>query len=457
MLLLLLINIIFSHNISLQEYGTYQAVWTFINICVVITSFGLPRYILSFGGTEKYKPHTFSKVFGVVFLLLLLPILIYFTWYAEGFTAANKLWMLLLLLLQTIYIIQEANTISARQNKHLIVSNAVYALSLFILHLLILYGTGYNLNHCIIAIAFSTFLRNSMLWLLMKSYRKESLHLQAKKVIDRMQLLWFGLNDSLQVISKWLDKIVLLFFLPAADYAIYFNGTYEIPLIGLGLTVFQTVITTESAVLNDDDKQVTLFNRSTLFMSAFLFPLFALCVCYPQQIIRLLFSSAYQESAILFAITSLLLPLRIANYTVLLQLKKKGGNIFIGSLIDLGIAIILMLVLYPVLKLPGLALAMVLATVVQIIYLLYMTCKAYHTSIFTLIPFKPLLMQMLKVTVGFLFIKITMGYISELAGFAIACAFMVGYIIYRLRYSKDAGSFLHTTAEKYSLAKNKDV
>ncbi len=395
-ILLMIINIIFSNKLSTNDYGNYQIVWSLVNLFVIISTFGIPRYFLSFGGFyDHHKKEVLSSLL-IVFLLTLVPISIYLFVSVDNFTNTSKVLFIVLLLSQSIYLIQEASTISYNLNNFLLHVNLVYGCVFFVWHMIVLFTIGYSLEVCLIGILGSSFIRNIHLSVLMARHSTSNSSMQtiSKKLIDKMELLWFGMNDSIQIVTKWFDKIVLLFLLTSSDFAIYFNGTYEIPLIGLGLTIFQNIIITKGRQL-DDVNQIALFKKSALFMSFFLFPLFVMCFFYASPIIQFLFGEKYEESAILFSITSLLLPFRIANYSILLQLKKQGKHILIGSIIDFVVAIGLFYVLYPIFKLEGLAIAVVIATIIQISYYLVRICKSYHCKITDLFPVKELFVLLL--------------------------------------------------------------
>jgi len=395
-LLLTIIIIAYSRGLNKSDYGIYQTVWSFVNVFIVITTFGLPRYIMTFGTIYSYHKTEVIKILSLTFLLTLIPVSIYLFFYYEYFDLASKVLVIILLISQSLYLIQEANTISLLSNRMLVKSNIIYAALLFAAHIIILYVTGYSLIHCLIAIVIISVLRNLLVWQLSSSIRLNYSAKITEAVFNKAELFWFGLNDTLQIASKWFDKLLLLLLLPPAQYAIYFNGTYEIPLIGIALVSFQSIITAASAQMSDDfKKQIKLFNESSYFMSGILFPLFALTFIYSNEIINLFFSSRYHESAILFAISSTLLPMRICSYTVLLQLKQKGKTIFAGSVLDFVSAVTLMIILYPVLKLPGIALAVVIATYIQAGFYLYHICKLYSTGIGDLFPLQKLLLRLI--------------------------------------------------------------
>ncbi len=126
---------------------------------------------------------------------------------------------------------------------------------------------------------------------------------------------------------------------------------------------------------------------------------------FADEIIFILFGSKYVESASLFAITALLIPMRICNYTVLLQLKSRGDIILIGSLIDFAVAITLMIFLYPISGLNGLALSIVIATYIQAAFYLVKISSIYKTRLSILLPLKQLAVRFVIVLGVFLVVK----------------------------------------------------
>src|SRR5205085_1074221 len=78
---------------------------------------------------------------------------------------------------------------------------------------------------------------------------------------------------------------------------------------------------------------------------------------------------------------------------------QHGNKIMAGSILDICVAIILMLLLYPFLGTRGIALAIVLATYCQALYYLWQSAKVLHTNILSLIPVKALFRTFMLVLV----------------------------------------------------------
>ncbi|MCX6294897.1 MAG: hypothetical protein NTX97_02335 [Bacteroidetes bacterium] len=217
--LLVLINIIYSRYLSHADYGLYQILWTYINIFIIITTFGLPRYILTFGNLYNYPSKDLIKLSFVVFTVTVIPIAIYFIAFDKNFDLTTTALFLILLISQSLYIIQESNVVSLSANKILVFSNLIYALLLFSIHMLVLY-CGYNLNLCILLIIIVSVIRNSFIkYSLVKHL---ALSEKIKKQFNKIQLIWFGLKKQKAQKKKTLSYSIPLPYLWPVFYSPYF-------------------------------------------------------------------------------------------------------------------------------------------------------------------------------------------------------------------------------------------
>ncbi len=438
-LFLTVVNILYSRYLTQVDYGVYQTIFTYLNIFVVISTFGLTRHILSFGPLYQYSPGGRIKLLSIVFVITLLPIIFYLKYSDSIFDSSSLVLFIILLVSQSLYLVQEANVLSLEKNSLLIFPNLVYASLLLICHVFLLY-IGYNIERCLLFLIAISLLRNMIIVYFANNIIKSEVYLPAFKEID--QLIWFGINDVLQILTKWIDKIILILLLTAADYAVYFNGTYEIPLIGMGLTAFQSIITARSARADaTNESNIELFRSSAFFMSGILFPLFGFCFFYSKEIILLLFGPKYVFSAELFAITSLLIPMRICNYTVLLQIKSKGKVILIGAILDFILAAVLMFLFYPIWGLKGLALAIVIATYAQAAFYSLSIINVYRSSFHNFLPWLKLFGRMLIVFAAFFTFRLLSNVIQGQFAPLLLASFLVLLLLFLFNY-KVLNSFL---------------
>jgi O-antigen/teichoic acid export membrane protein len=199
------------------------------------------------------------------------------------------------------------------------------------------------------------------------------------------------LNDVLGIFSKWIDKFFLIYLLSAADFAIFFNGSFEIPLFGLVISVAGIFLTTE---ISDDifstEKIEKLFAETFSTLSVIVFPLFFFLFFFRSELFSLAFQDKYQASLPIFVISIFVLPIRINHYTVILQCFSKGNIILWGALIDILIALVCMLILYPIMGTRGIALSIVISTAVQSIFYVWQSARVLHIKTIQLVPLKNL-------------------------------------------------------------------
>jgi len=411
-LLLTLINIIYSRYLSRELYGSYQAIWTYLNVFVIFTAFGFPKYILSIPATIDLSVRKkLVRIFLFVLILFLSPIAGFFFYYQTYFNLSISFLFILLLISQTIYFIQEAIILTEGKSQVVLFSNLGYGLILFLTHLYVLFIIPFELFNCLLGITVISILRNIYIILFKGGINLVGENSGQIKTIDFSLLFWLGLNDGLQILTKWMDKLFLLFLLTASEFAIYYNGTFELPLIGMLLMSFQTIITIYGAKRGEDDdtEVINLFNKSSLIMSSLLFPLFGWMFFFSESIIIILFGNNYSDSSILFQLSSLLLPIRICSYTVLLQLKNKGKTILTGGILDFVVTVLLIFLLYPFMKLNGLVIALVLGTYFQVGYYVWAIKRVYQIKLNKLIPIKNLVFRFALTAVIFGLVKFCLG------------------------------------------------
>jgi O-antigen/teichoic acid export membrane protein len=231
------------------------------------------------------------------------------------------------------------------------------------------------------------------------------------------------MNDTLGVISKWMDKVFLIYLLTATDFAIFFNGSFEIPLFGLLVSVTGSFLLIEiSGNILQTDKIIKLFKESFKILSSITFPLFFFLFFFREELFSLVFKDKYNASLPIFTISIFILPLRINNYSVILQCFSQGKKILWGSLLDIAFALILMMTLYPAMGTKGIALAVVIATYCQVLFYLWHSAKTLHTSIFQIVPLQKLALKF------FIMLLLYVGLSFILSGMALKLKLMAGFI-----------------------------
>jgi len=428
-----IIILLYSRHLSYIDYGLYQSVWLYINIISVFALFGLPSILLSVSANSIIAWIKQNKIsfYLTACALNLLP-LIYFFFAVKGFTGSCKLLLITLIIAQNIAIVIEILAVKKEKEPLVLITNIIFVIGYLLCHLLILY-TGYSLPLLLATLTIMFVLKAAI----MIYFGSNILNSENSTPINNLGKQWFylGLFDTISVIGKWLDKWVILLLLSFSQFAIYFNGAYEIPVFGLMITAVGNIMVIELSK-NNDSKLATnriLFSDSSLLLASIVFPSFAFLLFYHHDFFILIFSHKYTASISIFFISIFVLPIRITNYSAALQAYNRNDLIAKAAVIDLVSAIVLMLILYPTLQMKGLAIAFVVATYIQTLYYLWQTSKILQERISSFFPIKKLIVVILLsvVVTGstyWLFSKLIFP--INMIGGIVVCALLIIILLY---------------------------
>jgi O-antigen/teichoic acid export membrane protein len=382
---LLLITVLYSQKLTYSEYGQFQSVWMFSSISSVILAFGLPSLILSsdFNTLRVFLKQRLPLFVSLYFLLLTLISVVLFFYSAD---AVPGLWIQVLFLVLAITIASTAETflIKFYGPKTLLALNSFYSLAFFFWHYYNL-TLSFNLSRLLYGLIFLGLIKALACFLIYSKHTSFRTYGSYENFMSHWVHL--GLNDVVGVLAKWIDKIVIIYLLTPKEFAVFFNGTYEIPLFSLIISSVSNISIIEMTNNKRSLQKLSqLFKQNFLLLSKLVFPAFFFFLFFGNDIFDLLFQRKYQASVPIFLISLLILPVRINDYTILLQCLKKGNYIFRGALLDIVLAVVLMALLYPLLGMRGVALATVVSTYIQATYYVYFSAKFLNLKIISLIP-----------------------------------------------------------------------
>jgi O-antigen/teichoic acid export membrane protein len=166
---------------------------------------------------------------------------------------------------------------------------------------------------------------------------------------------------------------VWVFYVPAV-FAIYMNGSFQVPVFPILVISANSVIVPEMSVHAADGRigpMMDVWQRAIRKIAFIIFPATAFLFVYARETILVFFSSKYLASVPIFMITLFLLPARAANFLLPLMLTKKTRAVAMGSVIGLVSVLVLcpaLLLLFrlrsPAFGLLGAAAAIVLARLI---------------------------------------------------------------------------------------------
>ncbi|MEP7233352.1 MAG: polysaccharide biosynthesis C-terminal domain-containing protein [Ginsengibacter sp.] len=420
-IILFLITIIYSRKLTYDDYGTFQSVWMYANIVNVIISFGLSTVVLStnldflFSFLKKNR-----RIIISFYSALSAIVLLGFFFFSKNLDAFEKYWIIAFIIIQNIITVSETLLVKQGGERQAFVINFFYSLLFFFWHLYIL-RTGYVLADLIAGICIISILKLMATIFFTKKSEVVISNSNDPKFLGHWAYL--GFNEILGIISKWIDKIFLLYLLTSADFAIFFNGSFEIPLFGLLVSVTGSLLSIEiSADIKSKDKITGLFRENFNMLSSIVFPLFFFLLFFREEIFSLAFKNKYNASIPIFVISIFVLPIRINNYSVILQCFSRGKKVLLGSIMDIMLAVILMIILYPAMGTRGIALAIVIATWCQVVFYVWHSIKVLEISITELVPVKKLVIKFLILLLVYGLLFLLLQNVSMLLSLAVAAA-----------------------------------
>jgi O-antigen/teichoic acid export membrane protein len=384
-------------------YGRYQSFWVQWQVLHALACLGLPTLVLTYpaarlrGLVQAAGPRHWAALAGWICLL------------AGGFVGAQwgggsafAPWQAGLFLLLSVPIaILEAYALGQRQLRAVALVSVGYA-GLFILSHGLLIGRLISSEQLMAGLLLASALRLAALGCLAR--------LAPAVPAPAEPLAWAAVrrhwahtafNDVVQVLFRWVDKLALNFLLPAALFALYFNGTLDVPFLPLLLGAAGSTLLLHFGEpgLTDAARLATLRAAATL-LGRLVFPLFCFLLFFRRELFGVVFAHRYDAAVPLFVVSSLVVPLRAYNFTALLQHKGQGQRISRGAVLDLTLALALVYPLYRLLGLAGVALAFVLSTYAQAGYYLGHTARLLRVPWASLVPWRPWAAQLLGAALG---------------------------------------------------------
>ncbi len=384
----ILITILYSRQLSYYNYGLFQSVWMYTNVISVTISFGIYSLLLSSDLSSFYSLFkNYKKNITAFYLALVTLTFLTFLFTEKNMEYSIRFLLIFFILIQTATLILEVLLIKTGQEKFIFFSNSFYSLVFFGWHYYVL-QKSFDLQFLLIGIIILSTLK---LFLFSLKIKKIPVG-QPNTKVSFNQWKFLGLNDIVGVFAKWIDKLVLIYLLSPGNFALFFNGSIEIPMFGIMISVIGSIMLVEIATKLYSNKQVAeIFRESFLMLSCITFPVFWFLLFYRNELFFIAFEHKYDASIPIFFITLMILPLRINNYSVILQCYDKANEVLKGSVLDILIAVALMPVLYHFIGLRGIALSIVISTFFQLFYYLKQSAKVLSIPVLQLIPLKSLI------------------------------------------------------------------
>jgi O-antigen/teichoic acid export membrane protein len=431
-----IVGIFASKTLSTGAYGQFQNFWIQLFTLSAIATIGFPIFILTYSASKALailrQINRRGKWIYSVFSLSLL--LVFY-----GLQSTNldqSVWIAPLVLGSFIVLVFcDALLLVFKSYKGLISSNALFAVMFCGIHISQLQHNyslvlQYVLLLCLARITFSLWLIRRCIQALSTNHPEELAHEEWQQT----KKLWWhlGINDTINVLFRWIDKFLLSFLLLKEVFAIYSNATNEIAFLPIIFSAVSSAAIQHWAVHHQQQAnaqhKIPLLHYSAQILASIIFPLFFFLMLFRVSFLSTVFGPTYVSGISIFVCAQLVLPLRAYPFSALLQSMHRGDIINKGALIDFMIACVLMYPMYLLLGLPGIALSFVISTYWQAIYYLRHTARLLGLSIASLIPMQSLLQKWiiygciftLAYTISHYFIKsVSMQFIFGISCFVV--------------------------------------
>ena len=201
-------------------------------------------------------------------------------------------------------------------------------------------------------------------------------------------------SSTIEIISTWMDKFVVSFYLGKEALGVFYVGAIEIPLIAVLLSSTYSVVSPVLSSMQhrgDYDGFADLVKQTFLFTAKFIWPLWLYLLIFADRIIPLVFGQDYAAAVLPFRIYLLLMPLRIALYGAIVIALGKPRVVLWTALGVLLLNFVLNVILVTHIGLAGPAIATVVSSYVHVAVLVWVVMRATGAGIHKLLPFGGLL------------------------------------------------------------------
>lgn len=198
-----------------------------------------------------------------------------------------------------------------------------------------------------------------------------------------------ALSNLVLTFARQIGQVVVSVFYTATRFAVYAVGAFEVPVLG---AFTGSIVTTLLPVFSDLSQRekwpelMAMWHESIRKLSLVIFPLFVMLLVLADQIVVVLFSRSYAESALIFRIFLLLLPMRITVYSTLLQATGRTRSLAVGAGGFLVANVVLGVALARMVGIAGPAAALVVSQYGLATYYLTQVCRVAKTGLRAIMP-----------------------------------------------------------------------
>ncbi len=200
-----------------------------------------------------------------------------------------------------------------------------------------------------------------------------------------------GVANMTWKLNQFIDKYVVMFFLPVAIFAEYSVGAWEFPIIPIIASSVAMVLMSQLVgcfLEGDHQGIVRLWRRSTEKISLIVIPAMVLLVLMSTEVIVTFFSERYVSASLVFAVYSMGLFQRVCDNGMLLRAINETKTITRWALYTLTLNFCLSIPLVIWMGMVGAALATLCANIITWFFALGRAASAMNLGIGEIFPFR---------------------------------------------------------------------
>ncbi|MBN1270005.1 MAG: oligosaccharide flippase family protein [Kiritimatiellae bacterium] len=202
-----------------------------------------------------------------------------------------------------------------------------------------------------------------------------------------------GLATMIETTMMGIDKIIVAAMCTTSAFAVFSVGAVQIPMIAVITGSLTSVLIPEFAGLYKEERyadMLALWQKAMVRSAVFILPIMFYLLAMAPEVMRVLFSAKYADSAAVFRVYLLLLPVRITSYGAVFMATGNTSRLVNRGIGGLVINAILSVLLVRWVGYLGASVGTVLTIYLWTVpYNLYHIARILRTSAFKTLAFGP--------------------------------------------------------------------
>jgi len=392
-----------SHMMSTSDYGLYRQVWLVYNTLAPVFLFGIPATVAYFvpllSGQKKRR---FIGQTGILLAMqgLCLSLLLFFAAPAIAVLFSNphllfaiRAFAFFPVAFFPLSMIDSLLVCAGEANRSAAFAIAIATVQTLAVVLSIFFRAGIERTFFVLVLSVGTAALGTYLYL-KRRFHIDSIRIDQKLLKEQVGYgASIGLGASIGILGSTVDKWIIAAFFTADQFAVYSNGAFQLPFLGIITGSVMTVLTPAMVLAHargDSGQVKNMWHLSAYRVALLMLPIFCFMFAYAKDLLILFFGQAYSASTDIFRINLLTLPLRIVVYSTLFRAIAQTRYIFFGALQTFLLSTALSFILVYTVGFTGPAIASVISAVYLMVYYNVKICGLMKWKLRELFPWKSL-------------------------------------------------------------------